>query len=129
MKVLCSRVISGVYQTTAILPPKRRFLSHPHSWGRNHPSVPDFAGVCCLHPCARQREALLSKRLMAASSPLSAAVGPDPSFTRAAPGSAQPDMEARKSPPSVSLLNVEAGAGMAGEGGTLHLIKAKEGSL
>lgn len=66
---------------------------------------------------------------MAASSPLSAAVGPDPSFARAAPGSAQPDMEARKSPPNVSLLNVEAGAGMAGEGGTLHLIKAKEGSL
>uniref|UniRef100_A0A8C3NUH6 TNFAIP3-interacting protein 1 n=1 Tax=Cyanoderma ruficeps TaxID=181631 RepID=A0A8C3NUH6_9PASS len=28
------------------------------------------------------------------------AVGPDPSFARAAPGSAQPDMEARKSPPS-----------------------------
>ncbi|NWZ81212.1 TNIP1 protein, partial [Poecile atricapillus] len=46
------------------------------------------------------------------------AVGPDPSFARAAPGSAQPDVEARKSPPSVSLLNVEAGAGMTGEGGT-----------
>ncbi|NXM88786.1 TNIP1 protein, partial [Oenanthe oenanthe] len=46
------------------------------------------------------------------------AVGPDPSFARAAPGSAQPDLEARKSPPSVSLLDVEAGAGMAGEGGT-----------
>ncbi|NXQ52455.1 TNIP1 protein, partial [Anthoscopus minutus] len=30
------------------------------------------------------------------------AVGPDPSFARAAPGSAQPDMEARKSPPSGS---------------------------
>ncbi|XP_032929126.1 TNFAIP3-interacting protein 1-like isoform X5 [Catharus ustulatus] len=28
------------------------------------------------------------------------AVGPDPSFVRAAPGSAQPDVEARKSPPS-----------------------------
>ncbi|XP_033373527.1 TNFAIP3-interacting protein 1 isoform X3 [Parus major] len=28
------------------------------------------------------------------------AVGPDPSFARAAPGSAQPDVEARKSPPS-----------------------------
>ncbi|XP_016157104.1 PREDICTED: TNFAIP3-interacting protein 1 isoform X3 [Ficedula albicollis] len=28
------------------------------------------------------------------------AVGPDPSFARAAPGSAQPDLEARKSPPS-----------------------------
>lgn len=123
MKVPYSRVISGVYQTTAILPAKRRFLSHPHRWGRNYPSV------LVLHPCARWREALLSKRLMAASSPLSAAVGPDPSFVRAAPGSAQPDMEARKSPPSVSLLDVEAGAGMAGEGGTVHLIKAKGGSL
>ncbi|NXL76784.1 TNIP1 protein, partial [Leptocoma aspasia] len=30
------------------------------------------------------------------------AVGPDPSFARAAPGSAQPDVEARKSPPSGS---------------------------
>ncbi|XP_014742451.1 PREDICTED: TNFAIP3-interacting protein 1 isoform X3 [Sturnus vulgaris] len=29
----------------------------------------------------------------------SGAVGPDPSFARAAPGSAQPDVEARKSPP------------------------------
>lgn len=66
---------------------------------------------------------------MAASSPLSAAVGPDPSFARAAPGSAQPDVEARKSPPSVSLLSVEAAAGMAGKGGTVHLIKAKGGSL
>ncbi|NWZ16554.1 TNIP1 protein, partial [Agelaius phoeniceus] len=45
------------------------------------------------------------------------AVGPDPSFARAAPGSAQPDMEAQKSPPTVSLLSVEAGAGMAAEGG------------
>ncbi|NXH48720.1 TNIP1 protein, partial [Dicaeum eximium] len=41
------------------------------------------------------------------------AVGPDPSFARAAPGSAQPDMEARKSPPSGSfsefqILAVEA---------------------
>lgn len=57
------------------------------------------------------------------------AVGPDPSFARAAPGSAQPDVEARKSPPSVSLLSVEAAAGMAGKGGTVHLIKAKGGSL
>lgn len=129
MKVLCSRVISGVHQTTAILRFKRQFLSHPHSWGRNHPSVPGLAGLCCLHPRARWREALLSKKLMAASSPLSTAVGPDPSFARAAPGSAQPDVEARKSPPSVSLLNVEAAAGMAGEGGTVCLIKAKGGSL
>ncbi|NXA75642.1 TNIP1 protein, partial [Thryothorus ludovicianus] len=30
------------------------------------------------------------------------AVGPDPSFARAAPGSAQPDLEARKSPPRSS---------------------------
>ncbi|NXF16264.1 TNIP1 protein, partial [Rhodinocichla rosea] len=37
------------------------------------------------------------------------AVGPDPSFARAAPGSAQPDVEAQKSPPTVSLLSVEAG--------------------
>lgn len=72
---------------------------------------------------------MLSKRLMAASSPLSAAVGPDPSFARAAPGSAQPDVEARKSPPSVSLLNVATAAGMAEEGGTIHLIKAKRGRL
>ncbi|NXE86788.1 TNIP1 protein, partial [Menura novaehollandiae] len=35
------------------------------------------------------------------------AVGPDPSFTRAAPGSAQPDMEARKSPPSGSSSEFE----------------------
>lgn len=90
---------------------------------------PDLAGVGCLHPCAGWREALLSKRLMAASSPLSAAVGPDPTFAQAAPGSAQTDVEAQKSPPTVSLLSVEAGAGMAGEGGTVHLIKAKGGSL
>ncbi|NXY02332.1 TNIP1 protein, partial [Pteruthius melanotis] len=35
------------------------------------------------------------------------AVGPDPSFSRAAPGSAQPDMEARKSPPSGSSSEFE----------------------
>ncbi|NXB34889.1 TNIP1 protein, partial [Eulacestoma nigropectus] len=35
------------------------------------------------------------------------AVGPDPSFARAAPGSAQPDMEARKSPPSGSSSEFE----------------------
>ncbi|NXS90213.1 TNIP1 protein, partial [Erpornis zantholeuca] len=35
------------------------------------------------------------------------AVGPDPSFTRAAPGSAQPDVEARKSPPSGSSSEFE----------------------
>ncbi|NWT90710.1 TNIP1 protein, partial [Lanius ludovicianus] len=35
------------------------------------------------------------------------AVGPDPSFTRAAPGSAQPDMEVRKSPPSGSSSEFE----------------------
>ncbi|NWZ98387.1 TNIP1 protein, partial [Nesospiza acunhae] len=46
------------------------------------------------------------------------AVGPDSSFARAAPGSAQPDVEAQKSPPTVSLLSVEAGAGMAAERGT-----------
>lgn len=34
MKVSCSPVISGVYQTTAVLPsPGGRFLSCPHSWG------------------------------------------------------------------------------------------------
>lgn len=66
---------------------------------------------------------------MAVSSLLSTAVGPDPSFARAAPGSAQPDVEARKSPPSVSLLSVEAAAGMAEEGGTVHLVKAKRGRL
>lgn len=99
-----------------------------------------IAGVEIIHQCLSLQgcavcipvlggEALLSKRLMAASSPLSAAVGPDPSFARAAPGSAQPDVEAQKSPPTVSLLSVEAGAGMAAEGGTVHLIKAKGGSL
>ncbi|KAM9226640.1 TNFAIP3-interacting protein 1 isoform 2-T3 [Leptosomus discolor] len=35
------------------------------------------------------------------------AVGPDPSSTRAAPGSAQPDTEARKSPPSGSSSEFE----------------------
>lgn len=41
----CSPVISGVYQTTAVLPfPGGSFLSHPHSWGRNHLSVPNIAG-------------------------------------------------------------------------------------
>ncbi|XP_071426656.1 TNFAIP3-interacting protein 1 isoform X3 [Pithys albifrons albifrons] len=35
------------------------------------------------------------------------AVGPDPSFTRAAPGSTQPDMELRKSPPSGSSSEFE----------------------
>ncbi|NXU09343.1 TNIP1 protein, partial [Pardalotus punctatus] len=35
------------------------------------------------------------------------AVGPDPSFTRAAPGSTQPDVEARKSPPSGSSSEFE----------------------
>ncbi|NWU04005.1 TNIP1 protein, partial [Urocynchramus pylzowi] len=35
------------------------------------------------------------------------AVGPDPSFARAAPGSAQPDLEARKSPPSGSSSEFE----------------------
>ncbi|NXO85350.1 TNIP1 protein, partial [Sitta europaea] len=35
------------------------------------------------------------------------AVGPDPSFARAAPGSAQPDGEARKSPPSGSSSEFE----------------------
>ncbi|NWX65383.1 TNIP1 protein, partial [Promerops cafer] len=35
------------------------------------------------------------------------AVGPDPSFARAAPGSAQPDAEARKSPPSGSSSEFE----------------------
>nr|XP_030140014.3 TNFAIP3-interacting protein 1 isoform X2 [Taeniopygia guttata] len=35
------------------------------------------------------------------------AVGPDPSFARAAPGSAQPDVEARKSPPSGSSSEFE----------------------
>ncbi|NXC82147.1 TNIP1 protein, partial [Cercotrichas coryphoeus] len=37
----------------------------------------------------------------------SGAVGPDPSFARAAPGSAQPDVEARKSPPSGSSSEFE----------------------
>ncbi|NXW78513.1 TNIP1 protein, partial [Hirundo rustica] len=35
------------------------------------------------------------------------AVGPDPSFTRAAPGSAQPDLEAQKSPPTGSSSEFE----------------------
>ncbi|NXH80152.1 TNIP1 protein, partial [Edolisoma coerulescens] len=35
------------------------------------------------------------------------AVGPDPSFARAVPGSAQPDVEARKSPPSGSSSEFE----------------------
>ncbi|NWV91021.1 TNIP1 protein, partial [Machaerirhynchus nigripectus] len=35
------------------------------------------------------------------------AVGPDPSFARAAPGSTQPDVEARKSPPSGSSSEFE----------------------
>ncbi|NXO19317.1 TNIP1 protein, partial [Oriolus oriolus] len=35
------------------------------------------------------------------------AVGPDPSFARAAPGSAHPDVEARKSPPSGSSSEFE----------------------
>lgn len=115
-KVSCSPVISGVYQTTAILPsPGGRFLSCPHSCGRNHLLVPDLAGcLCSLHPCTRQG----FKRLMAMSSPFSAAVGPDPSSTRAAPDSTQPGTEARKSPPSVSLVNAKAGAGMAGGRGS-----------
>lgn len=75
-----------------------------HDWGRNHPW-----GVCCLHSCTRQGEALLSRRLMAASSPLSAAIVPDPSSTQAVPGSAQLDVEARKSSPNVSVVNVRAG--------------------
>ncbi|NXY18093.1 TNIP1 protein, partial [Atrichornis clamosus] len=52
-----------------------------------------------------------NKMLMASSSLEdlvgTGAVGPDPSFTRAAPGSAQPDMEARKSPPSRSSSEFE----------------------
>ncbi|XP_009083166.1 PREDICTED: TNFAIP3-interacting protein 1 [Acanthisitta chloris] len=58
-----------------------------------------------------------NKMLMASSSledlVETGAVGPDPNFTRAAPGSAQPDTEPRKSPPSGSssefeIVNVEA---------------------
>ncbi|NXH71724.1 TNIP1 protein, partial [Hydrobates tethys] len=52
------------------------------------------------------------KKLLMASSSLedlveTRAVGPDPSSTRAAPGSAQPDVEARKSPPSGSSSEFE----------------------
>lgn len=90
--------------------------------------MPGFMGASFPCPCAEWGEALLSKRLMALSSPLSAAVGPDPSSAQAVPGSTQPDREARKSPPSVSLVNTRAGAGMA-EAETLHLVKAKEDSL
>ncbi|KAM6196573.1 TNFAIP3-interacting protein 1 isoform 1-T1 [Sarcoramphus papa] len=52
-----------------------------------------------------------NKMLMASSSledlVETGAVGPDPSSTRAAPGSAQPDTEARKSPPSGSSSEFE----------------------
>ncbi|XP_074695137.1 TNFAIP3-interacting protein 1 isoform X5 [Strix aluco] len=52
-----------------------------------------------------------NKMLMASSSledlVETGAVGPDPSSTRAAPGSAQPDTEARKSPPSSSSSEFE----------------------
>ncbi|NWR84926.1 TNIP1 protein, partial [Furnarius figulus] len=52
-----------------------------------------------------------NKMLMASSSledlVKTTAVGPDPSFTRAAPGSIQPDMEVRKSPPSGSSSEFE----------------------
>ncbi|NXP21724.1 TNIP1 protein, partial [Scytalopus superciliaris] len=52
-----------------------------------------------------------NKMLMASSSledlVKTAAVGPDPSFTRAAPGSTQSDMEVRKSPPSGSSSEFE----------------------
>ncbi|XP_032558484.1 TNFAIP3-interacting protein 1 isoform X3 [Chiroxiphia lanceolata] len=52
-----------------------------------------------------------NKMLMASSSledlVKTGAVGPDPSFTRAAPGSAQTDMEVRKSPPSGSSSEFE----------------------
>ncbi|NXC36784.1 TNIP1 protein, partial [Campylorhamphus procurvoides] len=52
-----------------------------------------------------------NKMLMASSSledlVKTAAVGPDPSFTRAAPGSTQPDVEVRKSPPSGSSSEFE----------------------
>ncbi|NXK32428.1 TNIP1 protein, partial [Piprites chloris] len=52
-----------------------------------------------------------NKMLMASSSledlVKTGAVGPDPSFTRAAPGSAQADMEVRKSPPSGSSSEFE----------------------
>ncbi|NXW08071.1 TNIP1 protein, partial [Fregetta grallaria] len=74
-----------------------------------------------------------NKMLMASSSledlVETRAVGPDPSSTQAAPGSAQPDVEARKSPPSVSLVNVRAGrrehSPMAGP---LHVSLGLEGS-
>ncbi|NXI47569.1 TNIP1 protein, partial [Galbula dea] len=51
-------------------------------------------------------------KMLIASSPLedlveTGAVGPDPSSTRAAPGSAQPEVEARKSPPSGSFSEFE----------------------
>ncbi|NXM07005.1 TNIP1 protein, partial [Tyrannus savana] len=52
-----------------------------------------------------------NKMLMASSSledlVKTGAVGPDPSFTRAAPGSAQTDVEVRKSPPSGSSSEFE----------------------
>ncbi|XP_027538135.1 TNFAIP3-interacting protein 1 isoform X3 [Neopelma chrysocephalum] len=52
-----------------------------------------------------------NKMLMASSSledlVKTGAVGPDPNFTRAAPGSAQTDMEVRKSPPSGSSSEFE----------------------
>lgn len=64
---------------------------------------------CLLSASLRQAgRGLLSKRLMATSSPLSAAIGPDPSSTQAVPGSAQLDVEARKPSPNVSVLNVRA---------------------
>ena len=44
IKVSFSSVISVMYQTTVVLPSGGGFLSHPHSWHRNHPSVPDLAG-------------------------------------------------------------------------------------
>ncbi|NXX18461.1 TNIP1 protein, partial [Podargus strigoides] len=51
-----------------------------------------------------------NKMLMASSSledlVETGAVGPDPSSTQAAPGSTQPDVEVRKSPPSVSLADL-----------------------
>ncbi|XP_072729780.1 TNFAIP3-interacting protein 1 isoform X2 [Ciconia boyciana] len=52
-----------------------------------------------------------NKMLMASSSledlVETGAIGPDPSSTKAAPGSAQPDVEARKSPPSGSSSEFE----------------------
>lgn len=54
MKVSCSPLISGVYQPTAILPsPGVGFLSHYHSWARNHPWVPNLLG--CLSSVSLRR--------------------------------------------------------------------------